>query len=161
MIMSQTNQTALDIPKADLAEIKEYIQKLNAKLMPYLKTLSAAERMELPKMGDKTVSFVQKTMEYCRETPELVPSFLNVADFEADLRGFETLRSLYQPVLQISDALADTMLLTGSEAYTAALIFYNATKNAVKSKVPKAETIYDDLSARFSKGKRETTEVKA
>jgi hypothetical protein len=158
--MSQLNQIALDIPKADLAEIKADIQKLSAKLMPYLKTLAAAERMELPKMGDKTVGFVQKTLEYCRETPELVPSFLNVADFEADLRAFETLRSLYQPVLQINDALADTFVLAGSEAYTAALIFYNATKNAVKSKVPKAETIYSDLSARFAKGKRETVEVK-
>jgi hypothetical protein len=160
MIMSQTNQTAVDISKADLAEIKEYIQKLNAKLMPYLKTLSADERMELPKMGDKTVSFVRKALEYCRENPELVPSFLNVADFDADLRGFETLQSLYQPTLQITDALSDAMLLSGSEAYTAALTFYNATKNAVKSKVPKAETIYDDLSARFAKGKREKAEAK-
>jgi hypothetical protein len=109
MIMSQTNQVALEISKADLAEIKEYIQKLNVKLMPYLKTLAADERMELPKMGDKTVGFVQKTLEYCRENPELVPTFLNVADFEADLRGFETLRSLYQPALQLTDALADTM----------------------------------------------------
>jgi hypothetical protein len=38
----------------------------------------------------------------------------------------------------------------------AALIFYNATKNAVRSKVPKSETIYADLSTRFAKGKRET-----
>jgi hypothetical protein len=40
--------------------------------------------------------------------------------------------------------------------YMAALIFYNATKNAVRSKVPKSETIYADLSTRFAKGKRET-----
>jgi hypothetical protein len=40
------------------------------------------------------------------------------------------------------------MTLSGSEAYTVALIFYNAAKNAAKSKVPKAETICDDLSAR-------------
>jgi hypothetical protein len=89
-------------------------------------TDNANERMELPKMGDKTIGFVQKTLEYSWENPELVPSFLNVVDFEADLRGFETFRSLYQPVLQIADALSDTMLLTGSEPYTAALIFYNA-----------------------------------
>lgn len=154
--MSQNNQIALNIPEADLAEIKEYIKKLQDKLMPYLKSLSAEDRMELPKMGDKTVSFVQKTLEYCRENPELVPSFLNVDDFGVDLQGYETLRSLYQPVLQISDALLDTMLLSGSEAYMAALIFYNATKNAVRSKVPKSETIYADLSTRFAKGKRET-----
>jgi len=29
------------------------------------------------------------------------------------------------------------------------LMFYNSTKNAMKSKIPKTETIYNDLSARF------------
>jgi hypothetical protein len=48
------------------------------------------------------------------------------------------------------------MLLAGSEAYTAALIFHNPTKAALKSNVPRAETIYDDFSARFFKGKLAT-----
>jgi hypothetical protein len=41
------------------------------------------------------------------------------------------------------------MTLSGSEAYSGGLMFYNSTKNAMKSKIPKAETIYNDLSARF------------
>jgi hypothetical protein len=53
---------------------------------------------------------VQKTLEHCRENPELVISFLNVDDFDVDLQGFETLRSLYQPVLQIGDAYLDSIL---------------------------------------------------
>jgi hypothetical protein len=154
--MSQTNQIALQIAEKDLTEIKECIQKLQTVLMPYLKTLSPDDRAELPKMGNKTFSFVQKSLEYCRQNPDLVPQFLNVADFEVDLGGFETVRSLYQPLLQITDALADTMTLSGSEAYTAALIFYSAAKNAAKSKVPKAETICDDLSAHFPRNKKKT-----
>jgi hypothetical protein len=42
-----------------------------------------------------------------------------------------------------------TLALSGSEAYAGALIFYNTVKSAMKSKVPKAETIYNDLSTRF------------
>ena len=56
---------------------------------------------------------------------------------------------MYQPLLQITESLSDTMTLSGSEAYSAALMFYNSTKNATKSKIPKAETIYNDLAARF------------
>jgi hypothetical protein len=76
-----------------------------------------------------------------------------VAAFEVVLKGFETIRSLYQPLLQITDALSDTMKLSGSEAYTAALIFYNNAKNAAKSKVPKAETIDNDLASQFPRGR--------
>jgi hypothetical protein len=47
--------------------------------------------------------------------------------------------------LQIVESLSDAMALSGSEVYAVALIFYNAVKSAMKSKVPKAETIYNDL----------------
>jgi hypothetical protein len=62
-------------------------------------------------------------------------------------------------LLQITDALSDTMKLSESEAYTAALIFYNAAKNAAKSKVQKAETICNDLSAHFPRSKKATGET--
>jgi hypothetical protein len=51
------------------------------------------------------------------------------------------------------------MKLSESEAYTAALIFYNAAKNAAKSKVQKAETICNDLSAHFPRSKKATGET--
>jgi hypothetical protein len=52
-------------------------------------------------------------------------------------------------MLQITEALSDTIILSGSEAYSAGLMFYNSAKNASKSKIPKAETIYNDLAACF------------
>lgn len=51
------------------------------------------------------------------------------------------------------------MTLSGSEAYSAGLMFYNSTKNASKSKIQKAETIYDDLAARFPRGKKANEET--
>jgi hypothetical protein len=147
--MSQPNQVSLKIPDADMAAIKGAIDTLKAKLLPHLKTLSPDERRELPKMGDKTVTFVQKALEHCRECPDLVPQFLDVNGLASDVDAFESIRTLLQPIVQLGDALSDTMTLAGSEAYTAALAFYNATKNAMKSKVPKAETVYNDLSNRF------------
>jgi hypothetical protein len=100
-------------------------------------------------MDDKSVGFVQKTLEYCRQNPDLVPQFLNVDEMTVDVRAVEALRGLYQPLQQITDGLSDTLLLSGSEAYSASLMFYSSTKTAMKSKIQKAETIYNDLSARF------------
>jgi hypothetical protein len=101
--MSQTNQVSFSISEADMAEIKTAIQTLQTKLMPHLKTLSPDDRMELPKMGNKTFSFVQKAFEHCQQNPDLVPQFLDVNEYATDLQGFQTARSLYQPVFQISE----------------------------------------------------------
>ena len=156
--MSTVNQASIRIAAADLAEINTSIQTLQTKLLPYLVALSPDDRRELPKMGDKTISFVQKAQEYCSQNPDLVPPFLDVGEFDVDITTYEQIRSMYQPLMQITDTMRDTMLLTGSEAYSASLMFYNTIRHAAKSKVQKAETIYNDLSARFpGRPKKEET----
>jgi len=147
--MGQPNLVSLNITETDLTEIKGAIDVLTTKLLPHLKTLSPEDRMELPKMGNKTISFVQKTVEHCEGNPELVPNFMDVAELTTDLRSVEALRVLYQPLLRITEGLSDTIILAGSEAFSGALMFYNSIKNAMKAKIQKAEGIYRDLSARF------------
>jgi hypothetical protein len=148
-MMTNTNKVSINIAAEDSVAIQESIKTLQTKLLPYLVTLSPIERKELPKMGDKTVSFVQKTQEYCKQNPELVPQFLDVNALNTNIEAFEQIRSMYQPLLQITDSLWGTMILSGSEAYLDSLKFYNSAKNATKSKTQKAETIYNDLASRF------------
>jgi len=147
--MGQPNLVSLNIPEADLAEIKGAINVLVTKLLPHLKTLSPEERQELPKMGMKTMGFVQKGVEHCQQNPELVPAYLNVEELINDFKAVELIRSMYQPLLQVTEGLADTMTLAGSEALSGVLIFYNAVRYGKKSKVQKAETVYNDLRARY------------
>ena len=148
-MMTSTTKVPIRISAEDFVAIQADIQTLQTKLLPYLVTLSPDERKELPKMGDKTVSFVQKTQEYCKQNPDLVPGFLDVDGLNIDAEAYEQIRSLYQPLLQITDSLWDSMIVSGSGAYSASLTFYNSVKHATKSKVQKAETIYSDLAARF------------
>ncbi len=143
------NKVPFNITEADLADIQTSIQTLQTKLLPHLATLSPGERKEMPKMGDKTVGFVLKTQEYCKQNPDLAPQFLDLDGLNTGVKAFEQIRAIYQPLLQITDSLWDSVLLSGSEAYMASLQFYNSVKQATKSKVQKAETIYTDLAARF------------
>jgi len=147
--MAQQDLIAVNIPEADLADIKAAIATLAKKLMPHLQTLTAQERQELPKMGDKTVAFVQKTLEYGQQNKDLVPSFLDLTALATDVKAVQGLRELAQGLNPITDALNDSMTLSGSEAYQGALVFYSNVKNAAKVKAPNAGTIYNDLSARF------------
>ena len=147
--MAQKNLVSFELEEKSLAEVTAAIETLKTILLPHLKTLSADERHEMPKMGDRTVPFVQKALEYCKSNADIVPPFLDVDAFKTDVEAVVSLRSIYQPLLQVTDALNDTMLLSGSEAYTGALIYYQAAKSAAKSNISGAKNIYDDLSTRF------------
>jgi hypothetical protein len=50
---------------------------------------------------------------------------------------------------QLSDNIDDTVLVAGSEAYQAALVFYNAVKAAAAQDIPGAKEVYSDLKNRF------------
>ena len=147
--MTQQNLVSFGIPDTDMAEINSAISVLKTKLLPALRVLKPEDKGELAKMGDKTVAFVQKSLEHCAANPELTPGFLDVREFTSDVRAVESLRSIHAPLAQITEALNDTMTMAGSDAYAAALIFYNSVRTAQKSNVAKAGTIYQDLSVRF------------
>ena len=58
------------------------------------------------------------------------------------------LQNLERELAPVNEALTDSILLAGSEAYQAALLYYNNVKVAKKVNVPSATSVYDDLSAR-------------
>jgi hypothetical protein len=152
--MPQENLFELNIPAADLQAVQGAIQTLTMVLAPHLISLSNETRRELPKMGDKSLAFVRKAREYATNNPELVPAFLNLQMFDADLRGVDTLNNLLRTLQPLVDNLEDSLVLSGSEAYQAALVFYRSVKAAALSGQPNAKTIADDLSMRFPAGAR-------
>jgi hypothetical protein len=88
--MPQENLFELNLPAADLQAVQGEIQTLTTMLAPHLISLSNETRREFPKMGDKSLAFVRKAREDATSNPQLVPAFLNLQMFEADLRGVDT-----------------------------------------------------------------------
>lgn len=146
---STLNRISLDVPEADRQAIREAVQLLQDKLLPHLITLAPEERRELPKMGDKTVTFVHKAADYARANGSLLPSYVDLAEMDRDLQAVDDLISLQRPLAQLVAGLEDTILATGSEAYGAALAYYQAVKGAARMKVQGAEAIANDLRERF------------
>ncbi|MCO4293402.1 hypothetical protein NF867_11045 [Solitalea sp. MAHUQ-68] len=152
------NKVSLNIAPADLTAIKSAMQVLTEKLGPHLLELKNNEARELPKMGDKSLAFVTKAYEYAKQHPEFA-HFLDVTEFEKDTVAVQALRELLTPLAQLHQKLEDTMLLAGSEAYTAALTYYGSVKEGNKRNVPNSKIIYDDLSLRFP-GRTKAKEAK-
>ncbi len=147
--MTQKNEISLVVPAESLAKINEALKTLGEEFNTLLISLTANQRQILPKMGDGTLAFVTKTIGYTDTNPEFIPSFLNVADLQVDMAAIQSLLPIAHTIEQFNSMLQDTLMLCGSEAYIAALIYYQAVKSAAKNNIPHSKEIRDDLGERF------------
>jgi hypothetical protein len=143
------NQHTQSIPAAVLAEAQTKIDEVKALLTPYMLALTPTERRELPKMGEKTISFVEKAYDFARQNPKLVPPYLEVDAFGIDFSDAHGLWTLLNTVQQLKESLDDTEMTAGSEAYQAALVFYKSVKMAAAQDIPGAKAVYEELKTRF------------
>lgn len=150
-IMPDNNRISATLSPTDKASILTKIDEIRA-LLPFLVSLTAEDREELPKLGDKTLAFDEKCASYMVGNPVLVPGFVSVAEVAKD-------RALRVPVLDVWRELgtlfqevSDTATQLGSEIYVADLSFYASVRQAARQGVAGAETIYGDLKARFPGG---------
>lgn len=135
------DQAVLDTIVSKLKEVRV--------LIPQLVILTPQERKGGLKMGDGSIPFVQKALEHAIQHPEIVPIFVDVAEFKKDVAYDAALKVIESHLCELTDNVSDTRLIVGGEAMYAALAIYNYVKQAVRQKVSSARGIYDDLKARF------------
>jgi len=149
--MGMDNLVAVQIPPKVLTELQTKVNDIVKTLTPFLISLTPEQRKTLPKMGDGTVPFVSKALGYAKSAPQFAPPYLSVPDLEIDVNAVNDLNSIFQPLSQLVTNLDDTIMLSGSEAYSAALTYYRSVQGAAKVAVAGSKTIEADLSARFEK----------
>ncbi|MDR2407392.1 MAG: hypothetical protein LBE13_04675 [Bacteroidales bacterium] len=147
------NRHNKSIPSEVLRESQDLINRIISLLLPYILPLTPEERHALVKMGNKSVSFVEKAFDYARHYPEFCPSYFDLSAFEIDVNDAIGLRVLNISARQLVDNIEDTSMVAGSEAFQAALIFYNAVKSAAAQNIPGAKEAYNDLKTRFPRTK--------
>jgi hypothetical protein len=140
-----TQRISLNVPEADVLAIREAVKVLHEKLVPHLIDLGPEERRTLPKLGDKTVNFVGKAVQYANEYPTIRPAFLDMEEFERDLAAVHLLLGLQRPLSHVMDMLDDSLVLAGSEALSAALACSRPAKSAAHLSVPGAALVADAL----------------
>jgi hypothetical protein len=141
------------IPAEVLTQAQSLISQTIGLLQPYMLALTPSERRGILKMGEKTLSFVEKAHEFVLQNPNLCPPFLDQKAFTVDFNDAHGLLVLHSVALQLYEGIDDTEMVAGSEAYQAALMFYNSVKQAAAHDVPGAKAIYEELHKRFPGGK--------
>jgi hypothetical protein len=146
-----TSSQRFSITFADtqVQRIREAIGVLQDELVPQLVSLGPEQRRGLPKMGDKTVSFVSKALDYARAHPHMRAPYVELDEFARAWETVELMFAMQRPLRLVTGLLDDSLLLAGSETYTAALACYQVVKGAARLKVPGAATVAADLGQRF------------
>lgn len=154
--MSLSNRISAEITPDQLAAIGAAFQQLKTLLDPILTiNLTAEERRYNLKASDKTLAFVNKTLDYAAQNPALVPVYIDLNEARRDNKLAADLNSVSQLVSTLLRAIEDAGMVAGGEAYEAALVIYHSIKGASRSNMPGVQTMYDDLKQRFpSRGRK-------
>ena len=151
--MRKNNHTHV-IPDDILTQVQAKVDEVRALLDPYLLALTPEERRNLLKMGPKTIGFVEKAHDFAKQNPALVPAYLDMELFKADVEGSRGFWTLINSVKQLEQHLCDTEMTAGSEAFQAALTFYNFIKLAASKNSLGAKAIHQELKIRFPRRRR-------
>lgn len=115
------------------AEARQAIMEAIATIreqLPFLVDLSPEQRRELPKMGDGSRAFVERTLEVAKQNPDFLARSFDLEEFGRDVALYAALSPIYLAVAQLQELIDDTLLAVGSDAYTAALEAYAYAKRA-------------------------------
>ena len=148
--MAITNKVSFTISDEELTEVNGALDAISRIFEPRAISLTPESRRDLPKMGDKTIAFVEKTIELANQNPDFVPPFVDLSEMNVDLNGFKALRVINRRLEALSQMLDDTGIQSGSEAYSVALSIYNQVKAVAKAThSAESQQAEKELSARF------------
>ncbi|MGB3587877.1 MAG: hypothetical protein WBA23_15115 [Tunicatimonas sp.] len=156
--MVNDNVVSVKLTAKEVEEAIQKIKEVQTKLAGKLIALTPEERQEIPKMSDRTQPFVEKVTGYVSSRPEFIPFYMSADELKIDVKAVNDLKQILREAEQLCQALNDTVMLSGSEAYKSSLAYYNSVKQAAKANVPNAEPVYDDLKKRFEKNRSTKSE---
>lgn len=143
------NKITQAIPAATLTQATALLDQLRALLAPYLLSLTPAEREQMPKMGDKSLAFVQKAADYSTSLAAALPAYIDGAALRTDASVSAALLPLYAALLGLTTDVDSTRMEAGSEGYTASLLVYGALQAAAKQNQPGTQAAVGELGTRF------------
>lgn len=128
------------------------IRSLDAEL-GFAINLTNEQRKRFNHMGDKSVAFVEKTLDYSQNRPDMVPPCSDIAIFRRDYELASKLRTLVEMAQPVIQKMIDSYQLVSANTFSSALKFYKYIQAAVASGVPGSTTISLDLGKRFARAK--------
>lgn len=137
--MPQQNLVAGTLSDANKQAVLDAIATIRSKL-PFLISLSDDERRSLPKMGDKSVAFMQKGYEFAQQNTDKLGADFGMADYTQDYNLEAQLREVEAALGQLSEEIGDTMIALRSDLMVRSNFVY-----ALMKVLGKSSGAFDDM----------------
>lgn len=150
-IMNDNNRVPSALPDAIFIRSLELVSELNNLLDPYLRGLSPAERMTLPKINVDNRDFVGDAIRQMKQpsAQQFLPAYLRPEEAERDLLMFDQAEALSAHLATLASKIDATRILAGSEAFVTCLGFKKMADAAESAGIPGASAIATALRERF------------
>ena len=147
------NRLTAVVSDEDRTAIATAIQTIK-ETMPFLMDLTPSERKALAKLGDKSVAFVDKSLELATQNPDFLPRSFDITEMQKDVDLFNSLNAIRQSVVQLLELVEDTAMQAGNEAYSAGLVIYHFAKDAHMNSEG-LDQLVDEMSKRFHRKRKQ------
>ena len=145
------NLVSFKLSDEEFIALKQKLGEIDAKVNDFALELHITDKHTLQSMGLHSIPFTEYAYMMATQRKDLVPSYLNMEEFNNDMTLFTQARELLQMVEMLRERLIDTSTAAGADAFTSARKFYTAVKGAIKSEIPGAAVIYEEMRKRFIK----------
>jgi hypothetical protein len=147
--MALENLISVEFTPAETAQINAALDTIKGIIINKVINLTPEQRQEFGKVGNERANFIVKSLGYMLQRPDLVPNYIDIAEFQKDVNARQAIIPLLNRVTEIQEMLNDTNLLLGADVFNTAIAFYRNVKIASQQNVPGSTNIYQDLQYDF------------
>jgi len=120
--------------------------------------LSSEDRTNYGSINETNKLLVNKSKSYMEQNPELIPSFVNMDEFNKDFTARKNLEEMIQKLDLIKRKLSDTKILLDHDNYQDTMAFYRSVRYYAGEQQQGAIPIYEELRQFFPHGKKKEEE---
>jgi hypothetical protein len=145
--MARTNKISGVFTDADKVAVITKINETKA-LMPFLITLTEADRKKLRGIGNKNLSYVQKCLEGAIAFPDELKKNFDTAEFKKDVELFNNIIGAYVACAALLEMIDDSMKAAGIDAMGSSSEVYDSLKSSAKNNA-NVKAIVAEIAERF------------
>ena len=147
--MALDDLISLEFSEAEVTKIDQSLTDIETVLAGKVIALQPEERNQYGRVAESTQVWISKINGYMASKPELVPAFINVAEFDKDLKARMAIMPRIARLNAVVNGMEDTAILLGTDLYNSAIAYYRNIKLLSQQNVPGAKMIFEDLAHKF------------
>lgn len=152
--MALDNLIQVSFSEEEQARIDAALSEIEAVLSGKVINLTPKQRQQHGRVAYEMETWVNKAYGHMQQSPQLVSSYIDMAEHSADLAAHQILNPRIGRMKTMLQSMDDTALLLGTDIYNNSIAFYRSLREAAKSNAPGATTIYADLKQQFTNGRK-------